>query len=152
MGRRKPDITPPKVNVSVLPVVTNNHHSTLKPSLDVSHERTPSVNRTVSAPPVTQPALKSNEDSQIERKLLNKAGKNAQPFKAVPAPKNSTSAKKILTTGDDLVVKRNTNDFVKKNTSEDSERCRKPRVVVTNNKTPGLVGEENGEQGKDLLV
>ena len=133
------------VNVSCASVLTSQHQPQLASthSFDTRHERTSSLNRTSSAPSCAQPHLKSADDNQPQRKLLEKTSKHAQPSKSVPSSKIVVPAKRILANDNDGGGKRDS--------SEDSEKCRKSRLVLTK-QVQCPTGEENADQGIIVFI
>lgn len=134
------------VNTPMPSVVPSQHHLQLTSNVcvDTQNERTSLVNQTSSELLHTQPPSKVKDDRHVERKTMDKASKQrAQPFKAVPSAKHYASIKPVIANEENLATKRDS--------SEEREKFRKSRLVVTN-KLQNPVGEENEDQGNYILM
>lgn len=133
------DVSPNVVNVPALPVVLTQDQTQLVSNRsldDLPRDKTSSVNWKNSELSCTQQHEKVADGKKLEKKLQEKSLKQVQSLKAVSAPKFSVFPK---------IVKEDQNG--KRDSSEESERCHKSRISVTN-KTQCQDGEDSAEQGK----
>lgn len=130
------------MNVSGLPVVLSQNQPRLAPKqgLDGLLDRTSKVNQTSSDLNGAQQNLKLLDGGRHDRKQQEKSSKQVQPSKAVSSPKIVAAAK--------AVVEEDRNG--KRDSSEENEKCRKSRPIVSN-KTQCPVGEESAEQGNNNI-